>query len=137
MHFYFLGPPVFVKDNTRIQYGEKGKHMDLKVNVYSISNITCQYISTDHVENISLDTNVNRITTTDQLHGKPFKIMAWQVVFRFTTLASEQLKKYTVTVCNENGHSKYAISLQFRGKRFKCQDIFQDDYINLIKTTIC
>ncbi|CAC5368442.1 TTN [Mytilus coruscus] len=108
------GPPVFVNENKGIQYGKIGIQMELKVNVYSLTSITCQYIATSDGKILPLKTEMNFTTTKDKFYGQEIKLHGSKILFRFPELTKNQLTTYTVTVCNVYGNSSFVTKLQFK-----------------------
>ncbi|CAC5368471.1 unnamed protein product [Mytilus coruscus] len=105
------GSPIFVEDNKYKQYGNEGHHFEIKVNVFSFSNITCQHISSIRGMRIQLLVMINRVNMWADFNGRNIKVLGWEVVFRFSKLNENDFKEYAISVCNEFGNSSFILEL--------------------------
>lgn len=111
-----LGTPRFVEDNTNKQYGKEGHPLDVKVKLYSLSNITCHLIKSKDCLRMTASVNINHVNTSAYFHGKNVKVPGLEVMFRFAKLSKTDFKEYVVTVCNEFGNSSLTLELLPRSK---------------------
>ncbi|XP_052105996.1 uncharacterized protein LOC127738697 isoform X2 [Mytilus californianus] len=110
------GPPVFVKDNKQIQYGDIGKPMDLMVYVQSWLNITNHSVATTVREIQHLKVAIYHIKIKDTFHGQLIHLFGWTIVFRFPESTIDQFQNYTITISNELGSADYVTELKSQGK---------------------
>ncbi|VDI46054.1 Hypothetical predicted protein [Mytilus galloprovincialis] len=110
------GTPRFVKDNTNKQYGIEGHQLDVKVKLYSLSNITCQLIESKGDLRMTPSVQINHVNVSAYFHGKNVKVPGLEVMFRFSELSKTDFKEYVVTVCNEFGNSSLTLELLPKNK---------------------
>ncbi|CAC5417640.1 NCAM [Mytilus coruscus] len=105
------GSPIFVEDNKYKQYGNKEHHFDVKVKVFSFSNITCQHISSKSGMRMQLFVMINRVKMWADFYGKNIKVIGWAVVFRIPDLSEIDFKEFVITICNEFGNASFTLEL--------------------------
>lgn len=117
--YNYVGPPVFVKDNKRIQYVDIGKPMELMVYVQSWLNITNHSVATTLHDIKHLKVAIYHIKIKDTFHGQLIQLLGWKIVFRFPESTIDQLQNYTITISNELDSADYVTELKSKGNVLK------------------
>lgn len=113
----FKGPPVFVDNNKEIQYGQIGKPMDIKINVFSSSAIKC--IDLNAIGRVSSTLPIkNNMTKTVPLkidfHGVNITVNGTELTFRLPKLNS--FESFNVTVSNHFFENYFIVEVRQTGK---------------------
>ncbi|CAC5412468.1 NCAM [Mytilus coruscus] len=111
------GPPVFVDDNRKIQYGQIGKPMDIRINVFSTSAIKC--LDLNAIGRVSSPLPIkNNLTKTVPMkidfHGVNITVNGTELTFRLSKWNS--FESYNVTVSNHFFENYFIVEVRQTGK---------------------
>lgn len=104
----FKGPPVFVKKIEHKQYGKQGKIFNMKLIVYSTSEIECYNVKSENKE-ITTSMRMTPINSTMVFHGTEVSVETIEIVLSFNTSIKRSRQNYTVTLCNGYSNSSFVI----------------------------
>ncbi|CAC5377807.1 unnamed protein product [Mytilus coruscus] len=106
------GPPVFVEENNKIQFGKLGERAKLQVVVYNVSSIECCHIEGENSVQIRPDIEMSQINTTHLIHGTSITIEGLEIVFSFAVLQKSDYQKYEITLCSHLKNSSLIVELK-------------------------
>lgn len=128
-----LGPPVFVYQNSAIQYGVIGKKVTIRLYILSYSKIECIAVrAVDGVVDVNYvhDTYKKPLKVLDIFHGQIISVNGIEVEFVFARLEQKHFRIYRITVCNTFGNESYTFSLVPRGKWY---DLYDNDSLSRLQ----
>ncbi|XP_052079669.1 uncharacterized protein LOC127717851 isoform X2 [Mytilus californianus] len=115
---YYLvstGPPVFSGDNRRIPDNNKESKVEIKVKVYSPSEIICHHITEiggKLVRLQNMEVRMKHILIKESFHDAIVTVNGIEITFVLHGLYSFGCRKFNVTVCNRYGQSSVYVDLQ-------------------------
>lgn len=107
-----LGPPVFAKNNTKLQDSNMESSVKIKVNVYSSSEIkllNMTDIGSKSVPLKDIDVNKRPIFLRENFYNATITLNATEINFVLHGLNSRGYRKFNVTVCNSYGQSSFVV----------------------------
>ncbi|VDI31350.1 Hypothetical predicted protein [Mytilus galloprovincialis] len=102
------GPPVFVNKIEHKQYGKQGKIFNMKLIVYSTSEIECYNVRSENRE-ITTSMRMTPINSTMVFHGTEVSVETIEIVLSFNTSIKRRRQNYKVTLCNGYSNSSFVI----------------------------
>ncbi|CAC5393297.1 unnamed protein product [Mytilus coruscus] len=105
------GPPIFVKANKPIQFGQYDREINLTVLLYNkFGNIQTNITKGNKALNIQ--TTEEKIVTNDLFHSVNITVNGIKIIFKMVMDAAEDFKEYTITACNQNGCNAYMVMIK-------------------------
>ncbi|CAC5383632.1 unnamed protein product [Mytilus coruscus] len=96
------GPPIFVKANKRIQFGQYGQKINLSVFLYNkFGNIQTR-ISNQNMD-LKIQSTEENIQKYDLFHNVNVTVNGIKISFQMVLNKSEDFKDYTIKACNQIG----------------------------------
>lgn len=93
------------------QYGHPGKIFNIKLIVYSTSEIECYNVIYENKE-ILTSMQMTKINSTMVLHGTEISVETMEIVLSFNISNKSIRLEYTVTLCNGYGNISFVVELK-------------------------
>lgn len=109
---------MFVFGDDKTHYGQYGKDINIAFNIFSSSKIRVTIIKTNRIHTFEALVEPYNSTCKGYLefHGVNITIVCTRFSFSFGT---DDLKNYTVEVCNEHGCINRVVRIVSESKLFK------------------
>lgn len=114
-----LGPPVFPKNNKKLQDSNMESSVAIKVNVYSPFEIKCLNMTEIASKSVPLNdiyVNNRSVHLKENFYNATITLNATEIIFVLHGLNSRGYSKFNVTVCNSYGQSSFVVVGMFKLK---------------------
>ncbi|XP_071149213.1 cell adhesion molecule DSCAM-like [Mytilus edulis] len=105
------GPPIFVKANKPIQFGQYRQEINLTVFLYNKFG-SIQTNITKENKMLNIQTTEEKIVTNDVFHNVNVSVNGIKITFKIVLDKAEDFNDYTITACNQKGCNEYMVMIK-------------------------
>ncbi|XP_076088315.1 neural cell adhesion molecule 1-like [Mytilus galloprovincialis] len=105
------GPPIFVKANKPIQFGQYRQEINLTVFLYNKFG-SIQTNITKENKMLNIQTTEEKIVTNDVFHNVNVTVNVIKKTFKIVLDKAEDFNDYTITACNKKGCNAYMVMIK-------------------------
>lgn len=98
---FITGPPTFLLENLKVQYGSYGNLVEVWIQIYSNVELLSSTIrKSDGQKNITSYIDVTRVIGHVVFHGVKVMVLGSKLLFNIRIHNMDDFNNYTVKVCN-------------------------------------
>ncbi|CAG2248792.1 unnamed protein product [Mytilus edulis] len=105
------GPPIFVKANKPIQFGQYRQEIDLTAFLYNTFGNIQTNIAKEN-KTLNTQTTKEKIVTNDVFHNINVSVNGIKITFKIVLDNTEDFNDYKITACNEKGCNAYMVMIK-------------------------